>query len=185
MKRDFIRKITVLLVIIAVSAISFQNGLQDVKASDIDQKQENTSIATYEGTQTYQISNEKKNASAKVKFKKKTLWAFSNGGFYLRINSVKGRKMNVSIHMPQMNGYNLSATIDSSGKKATAYCSCSSGGYHVLIFKISGSGETITSTFTVKNVKLDSSTLKNNSTTISTKSNNSSTTTSSGNTTTK
>ena len=144
MKRDFIRKITVLLVIIAVSAISFQNGLQDVKASDIDQKQENTSIDTYEGTQTYQISNEKKNASAKVKFKKKTLWAFSNGGFYLRINSVKGRKMNVSIHMPQMNGYNLSATIDSSGKKATAYCSCSSGGYHVLIFKISGSGIKVT-----------------------------------------
>lgn len=57
--------------------------------------------------------------------------------------------------------------------------------FRIYNFKISGSGETITSTFTVKNVKLDSSTLKNNSTTISTKSNNSSTTTSSGNTTTK
>lgn len=37
--------------------------------------------------------------------------------------------------------------------------------FRIYNFKISGSGETITSTFTVKNVKLDSSTLKKNSTT--------------------
>lgn len=46
--------------------------------------------------------------------------------------------------------------------------------FRIYNFKISGSGETITSTFTVKNVKLDSSTLKKNSTTttnINTKNN--------------
>lgn len=59
--------------------------------------------------------------------------------------------------------------------------------FRIYNFKISGSGETITSTFTVKNVKLDSSTLQNNSTTTTNEndSNNSSTVKTNGNNTTK
>ena len=144
MKRKCMKTITSLAITLVMSITMFQGNLYNVAANEPVVKVENSSNVVYGGTQTYQTSSEKKNAAAKVKFKKTRLWAFSNGGFYLRVNSVKGRKMNVSIHMPQMNGYNLSTSIDSSGKKATAYCSCNSGGYHKLTFKISGSGIKVT-----------------------------------------
>lgn len=144
MKEKFIRKITLLLLSVITLAVFLSGSQQNVKASNVRESYEGFSSDICEGTQVVQTKNSKADATTKVKFKKKTLWAFSNGGFYLKVNSVKGRKMNVSIHMPQMNGYNLQATIDSSGKKAKAYCSCSSGGYHVLTFRIAGSGIKVT-----------------------------------------
>ena len=68
----------------------------------------------------------KKPTVSPVKFKKTNLWAFSNGGFYLKITSVSGRKMKVS--------------IDSTGKKATAQYTCEYGEKHKLTFWISGNG---------------------------------------------
>lgn len=75
-----------------------------------------------------------------VKFKKTTLWAFSNGGFYLKITSISGNKMKVTIHMPKMTRNNITATIDSSGKRATAKFTCGNGKTHSLTFTSSGSG---------------------------------------------
>lgn len=79
-----------------------------------------------------------------VKFKVKKLWAFSNGGFYLNVTNVSGNKMKVSIHMPKMDKNNISATIDSSGKKATAKFTCADGERHSLTFTVSGNGIKIT-----------------------------------------
>ena len=85
-----------------------------------------------------------KTTTSKVKFKKTRLWAFSNGGFYLKITSIQGNKMKVSIHMPKMDKNNISATIDSSGKKATAKFTCADGETHSLVFAISGNGIKVT-----------------------------------------
>lgn len=82
----------------------------------------------------------KKPVTSPVKFKKTNLWAFSNGGFYLKIHSVSGRKMKVSIHMPENDKNGIGATIDSTGKKATAQYTCEYGQKHSLKFWISGSG---------------------------------------------
>lgn len=82
----------------------------------------------------------KKPTVSPVKFKKTNLWAFSNGGFYLKITSVSGRKMKVSIHMPENDKSGISATIDSTGKKATAQYTCGYGEKHKLTFWISGNG---------------------------------------------
>ena len=75
-----------------------------------------------------------------VKFKVKKLWAFSNGGFYLNITSISGNKMKVSVHMPKMDRNNITAIIDSNGKKATAKFTCSDGERHTLTFVVSGNG---------------------------------------------
>lgn len=88
----------------------------------------------------------KKPAVSPVKFKKTNLWAFSNGGFYLKITSVSGRKMKVSIHMPENDKSGISATIDSTGKKATAQYTCENGEKHKLKFWISGNGIKVTET---------------------------------------
>ena len=85
-----------------------------------------------------------KTTTSKVKFKETRLWAFSNGGFYLKITSIQGNKMKVSIHMPKMDKNNISATIDSSGKKATAKFTCADGETHSLVFAISGNGIKVT-----------------------------------------
>lgn len=82
----------------------------------------------------------KKPTQSPVKFKKTNLWAFSNGGFYLKIYSISGRKMKVSIHMPENDKSGIVATIDSTGKKATAQYTCGYGEKHSLKFWISGSG---------------------------------------------
>ena len=85
-----------------------------------------------------------KTTTSKVKFKKIKLWAFSNGGFYLKVTSIKGNKMKVSIHMPKMDRNNISAMIASNGKKATANFKCADGGNHSLIFTVSGNGIKVT-----------------------------------------
>ena len=79
-----------------------------------------------------------------VKFKVKKLWAFSNGGFYLNITSISGNKMKVSVHMPKMDRNNITAIIDSNGKKATAKFTCSDGERHTLTFVVSGNGIKVT-----------------------------------------
>ena len=94
MKRKCMKTITSLAITLVMSITMFQGNLYNVAANEPVVKVENSSNVVYGGTQSYQISSEKKNAAAKVKFKKTRLWAFSNGGFYLRVNSVKGRKMN-------------------------------------------------------------------------------------------
>lgn len=85
-----------------------------------------------------------KTTTSGVKFRKTRLWAFSNGGFYLKITSIKGNKMKVSVHMPKMDRNNISATIDSNGKRATAKFICADGGTHSLVFAISGNGIKVT-----------------------------------------
>lgn len=83
-------------------------------------------------------------APASAKFKKTTLFAFTNGGFYLKISSVSGNKMKFSIHMPEATRKNISATIDSSGSKATAKFTCSKNKTHNLTLEIYGKGIKVT-----------------------------------------
>ena len=52
--------------------------------------------------------------------------------------------MKVSIHMPKMDRNNITAIIDSSGKKATAKFTCSDGERHTLTFVVSGNGIKVT-----------------------------------------
>ena len=125
-----------------ISSAAFDKTLQTILAGD-----------TYQGAPTLYnntASNRdtklkgKKVAVSNVKFKKGTLWGFSNGGFYLKIIKIRGNKMRLSIHMPKMTQTDIVATIDSTGKKATAKFTCEEGEEHSLKFAVSGNGVKVT-----------------------------------------
>ena len=52
--------------------------------------------------------------------------------------------MRLSIHMPEMTQTDIVATIDSTGKKATAKFTCEEGEVHSLKFAVSGNGVKVT-----------------------------------------
>ena len=127
----------------AISFKSYKNILQNLTGGAEYKK----APVLYDNTTANRNAklNTKTSVSEKpVKFKVKKLWAFSNGGFYLNITSISGNKMKVSVHMPKMDRNNITAIIDSNGKKATAKFTCSDGERHTLTFVVSGNGIKVT-----------------------------------------
>lgn len=83
-------------------------------------------------------------SNSKILFEKGTMYAFTNGGFYLKISKISGRKFTFSIHMPYMSCYNQTASVGSDGKTATAKFVCDDG-----------NKKTITQTFKLDNYYSD------------------------------
>lgn len=92
--------------------------------------------ALYSNTATYRTRYLKTSPSSKILFEKGYFWAFTNGGFYLRITSISRNKMKVSIKMPNMTRNSITATISSSGRYATAKFTCADGISHTLKFSV-------------------------------------------------
>ena len=75
----------------------------------------------------------------------KGLYPFTNGGFYLKINSVGWTGFTYSYYMPYSTGSNLSANINPDGKTAVSYITCSkSNQSHKLTFTIVSNGIRVT-----------------------------------------
>lgn len=72
------------------------------------------------------------------RFRKGTWYAYSNGGFYLKVHKISGKKMTFSFHMPNMNIKKKTATIGANKKTATARIRCSRGKIHTLKIAVSG-----------------------------------------------
>ena len=81
---------------------------------------------------------------SKVLFEKGTLYAFTNGGFYLKISKISGRKLYYSIHMPYMDCDTSVADIKASGKTATSTVYCEDAEPHKLIFRVVNNGVRVT-----------------------------------------
>ena len=100
-------------------------------------------IGTVTVTATY--SGKKYNCKITVKplFKKVCLAVSSNGGYYFRVHSVKGRRMTVSIHMFNMTRKKMKAVIKADGKTATVKFKCKNGRIHKLTMKASANGNKV------------------------------------------
>ena len=71
-------------------------------------------------------------------FKKAVWYGYSNGGYYFWVRSISGKKMKVSIHMPNMTIKNKRATINANGKTATLKFKCGKRKTHSLTIRASG-----------------------------------------------
>ena len=91
----------------------------------------------YSNTST---NRKKKLGTVKPKFQNCDLYAYSNGGFYLKVRNVSSKKMSISFRMPNMSVKNISATISSDGKTATAKFYCSKGKLHTLKLSVLSTG---------------------------------------------
>ncbi|MEY8433274.1 Ig-like domain-containing protein [Lachnospiraceae bacterium 48-42] len=96
-------------------------------------------------TVTANHGGKKYNCKITVKplFKKVWLAVASNGGYYFRVHSVKGRRMTVSIHMFNMTRKKLKAVIKADGKTATVKFKCKNGRIHKLTMKASANGNKV------------------------------------------
>lgn len=84
------------------------------------------------------------NTKTKMYFEKGTWYAFTNGGFNLKISKISGNKFTYSIYMPYMACNNKTATVSSSGKTAKSTFKCPNGKVHNLSFKIVNNGVSVT-----------------------------------------
>lgn len=69
-------------------------------------------------------------------FETGTYYGFTNGGFYLKIGKISGNKLTCSIRMPYMSRNNITATVASGKRTASAKFTCSEGISHSLVLKV-------------------------------------------------
>ena len=105
-------------------------------------------------------------SNSKILFEKGTIYAFTNGGFYLKISKISGRKFTFSINMPYMSCYNQTASVGSDGKTATAKFVCDDRITHKLTFKVIKNGVSVSETSSCHDKLLESASSDGNKNTI-------------------
>lgn len=90
-------------------------------------------------------------------FESGTYYGFSNGGFYLKIGKISGNKISVSIRMPYMSRNNITATVASGKRTASAKFTCDKGSIHNLVLKVDANKIVVQETSSCTNKLLASS----------------------------
>ena len=94
-------------------------------------------------------------------FETGTYYGFTNGGFYLKIGKISGNTLTFSIRMPYMSRSNITASVSSGKRTASAKFTCDKGILHNLVLKVDANKITVQETSSCTSKLLASSSSDN------------------------